>query len=88
MAALPAASPAVTVTCVEPAGRTSPLMVQLVVPEAMPLAPWLVTQVTWATPTLSDAVPPRLKLELDVLKVGPEVGEVMLMVGGVVSGGV
>jgi hypothetical protein len=45
-------------------------------------------QVTLVTPTLSLAVPRRLIVLLLVLYVEPVVGEVMLMLGAVVSGGV
>jgi hypothetical protein len=34
------------------------LALQLVVPVAVPLTPRLLDQLTWETPTLSDAVPP------------------------------
>ena len=71
--------------CVEPDAKVSPLMVQLVVPAAMPLAPLSVDQVTCVTAALSDAVPPRLIVLLDAVKLEPEVGDVMAMVGGVVS---
>ena len=67
VAAFPAASLAVTVTRLEPDCRASPLMVQLVVPDARPLPPRSLTQVIWVTPTLSDAVPLRLRLLFDVL---------------------
>src|SRR5213593_4542318 len=62
-----------------------PLAVQLVVPVAVPLPPRLFAHVTWVTPMLSDAVPPRVRGELLVAKVGLEVGDVMKTVGGVVS---
>jgi len=63
-----------------------PLVVQLVVPVAVPLPPRLFAHVTWVTPTLSDAVPPRVRRELLVVKVGLEVGDVIVIAGGVVSG--
>jgi hypothetical protein len=53
----PAASRAVTVTTFDPLSSTT-LAVQLFVPVAVPLRPRLLDQVTWVTPTLSDAVPP------------------------------
>src|SRR6266545_6453672 len=62
-----------------------PLAVQLVVPVAVPLPPRLFAHVTWVTSTLSAAVPPRVRGELLVVKVGLEVGDVMVTVGGVVS---
>src|SRR5512145_514299 len=62
-----------------------PLAVQLVVPVAVPLPPRLFTHVTRVTPTLSDAVPPRVREELLVRKVALEVGDVMVTMGGVVS---
>jgi len=55
--AFPAASRAVMVTVLEPSWRAIPLVVQLLVPLATPLPPRLFDQVTWVTPTLSDAVP-------------------------------
>ena len=83
--ALPAASRAVTVITLEPLTRVMPEADQLVVPVAVPLPPWLLVHVTWVTPMLSEAVPPRVSgLEL-VLYVGFEVGEVIVTVGGVVS---
>jgi hypothetical protein len=85
VAGLPAASRAVTVSTFDPAWRTTPLAVQLVVPAAVPLPPRLFAHVTWVTPTLSDAVPPRVRRELLVAKVGLEVGDMMVTVGGVVS---
>jgi len=62
-----------------------PVTVQLVVPVAVPLPPRLFAHVTWVTPTLSDAVPPRIRRELLVVKVGLEVGDVIVTVGAVVS---
>ncbi len=59
--------------------------VQLVVPVAVPLPPALFVHVTWVTPTLSDAVPPSVRGVVLVLKVGLEVGEVTVSVGGVAS---
>ena len=82
---MPAASEAVTVICVVPEAKVSPLTVQLVVPAAMPLAPLSVDQVTCVTPELSDDVPARLIVPPDAVKLDPEVGDVMAMVGGVVS---
>jgi len=73
------------VICVVPDAKVSPLMVQLVVPVAMPLAPLSVDQVTCVTAALSDAVPAMLIVLLDAVKLEPEVGDVMTMVGGVVS---
>jgi hypothetical protein len=70
-----------------PARRGIPVTVQVVVPLAVPLPPRSLTHVTWVTPTVSVAVPPRVRGLLLVLKVGFEVGDVMLTVGGVVSGG-
>ena len=40
---------------------------------------------TRVTAALSDAVPPRLIVLLEAVKLEPEVGDVMTMVGGVVS---
>jgi hypothetical protein len=44
-----------------------------------------VAQVICDTPALSDAVPPRLIVLLDAVKLEDEVGDVMLIAGGVVS---
>jgi hypothetical protein len=82
---LPAASDAVTVSTFAPERRAIPLAVQLVVPVAVPLPPRLFAHVTCVTPMLSDAVPPIVRGEVRVLYVGPEVGEVIATVGGVVS---
>src|SRR5207244_4432923 len=85
VAVLPAASCAVTVSTFVPSWRAIPLAVQLVVPLAVPLPPRLLAHVTWATPTLSDAVRPCVRGELLGLYVDAVVGVVMAMVGGVVS---
>ena len=77
---LPAASRAVTVTCVLPEGTASPAIAQLDVPVAVPLAPWSVDQVTWVIPALSDAVPLKLIVLFEVVKLGFRVGEVMVTV--------
>jgi hypothetical protein len=62
-----------------------PLVLQLVVPLNVPPPPRLLLQVTWVTPTLSEAVPPIVRLLLDVVYVLALVGLVMLMLGDVVS---
>ena len=67
VAMFPAASRAVTVRRFVPAWRTIPLAVQLVVPLAVPLPPRSFAHVTWVTPTLSEAVPPRASGLLPVL---------------------
>jgi hypothetical protein len=67
VAVLPAASRAVTVSTFVPGWRMTPLAIQLVVPVAVPLPPWLFVHVTWVTPTLSEAVPPSVREELFVL---------------------
>jgi hypothetical protein len=54
---LPAASRAVIVRTFDPDWREIELTDQFVVPLAVPLPPRLLDQVTWVTPTLSDAVP-------------------------------
>ena len=73
----PAASRAVTVTVLEPSWRAIGLVVQLLVPVAAPLPPRLFTHVTWVTPTLSPAVPPRLSGLALVVYVALPVGAVM-----------
>ncbi len=65
-----------------------PETLQLEVPLAVPLRPRLFDQVTWVTPTLSDAVPLSDTGLLDVVYVLLDVGEPMLIEGFVVSGGV
>ena len=80
---LPAASRANTVIVFVPPISPTLVMLQLVVPLAVPLAPLLLDQVTCVTPTLSVLVPER---EIgDVVNVEPEVGETMLTDGGAVS---
>src|SRR5262245_15241170 len=81
---LPAASRAVTVSTFDPDCRTMPLAVQLVVPVAVPEPPRLLAQVTWVTPTLSDAVPCRVMEALPVVYEAPD-GDVIETVGFVVS---
>src|SRR5438552_1500226 len=81
----PAASRAVTVSTFDPDCRATPLAVQLVLPVAVPEPPRLFVQVTWVTPTLSDAIPCRVREELAVVYAGPDVGEVTAIVGFVVS---
>jgi len=56
-----------------------------VLPVAVPEPPRLFVQVTWVTPTLSDAVPCRVREELAVVYAGPDVGDVTAIVGFVVS---
>jgi hypothetical protein len=85
VAVLPAASRAVTVMTFEPSTSRIPLTVQVVVPEAVPLPPRLLTHVTCVTPTLSLARPPRLSVEVPVVMAPLVVGDVMLTVGRVVS---
>jgi hypothetical protein len=83
----PAASRAVTVRTFAPDCRGIPLAVQVVVPLAVPPPPRSFAQVTAVTPTLSAAVPPRVRGVLLVAYVAAAVGAVMLSVGGVVSAG-
>ena len=78
---LPVTLRAVTVTRVTPVVKVSPGIVQLLAPVAMPLAPRSVVQVTCVTPALSKAVPLKLIGLLVVVKVAPEVGEVMMTAG-------
>jgi hypothetical protein len=54
---LPAASRAVTVMTLTPLCRATLPLVQAVVPDAVPLPPCSLTQVTCTTPTLSLAKP-------------------------------
>ena len=82
---LPAASRAVTVRTFAPGCREIPLADQLVVPVAVPLPPRSLDQVTWVTPTSSEAVPPRVTELLFVPYAALVVGAVMATVGAVVS---
>ena len=63
----PAASRAVTVMTLDPLRSAMPVADQLMVPVAVPLPPWLFAQVTWVTPTLSEAVPAMFRDEELVL---------------------
>jgi hypothetical protein len=81
----PVVSWAVTVMELLPVTRETEAVHELV-PDALPEPPVvLLVQVTRATPTLSDAVPPRFMAGLDVEYVGLEVGEEMVIVGFMVS---
>jgi hypothetical protein len=78
----PDPSCAVTVMAFAPDTSAMPVIVQLVVPEAVPDPPVAAfTHVIDVTPTLSDAVPPRSTLEDDVAYVGDTVGVVIVHVG-------
>ncbi len=57
------------------------------VPLAVPLPPFELTQVTWLTPTLSEALPDKLMEELFVLYLALLVGDFIVTTGAVVSGG-
>ena len=83
---LPAASLAVTVMVLLPETKAIPATDQEVVPEAVPevLLAELV-QPTADTPILSEAVPDKEILELVAEQVALDVGEVMAMLGEVVS---
>ena len=78
----PAASVAVKTTVFIPRVRGTGEVVQLVVPEAVPLAP-VVTfcQVTLVTPTLSEAMPSRVTGLVGAVYVG----KVVVIVGGTIS---
>jgi hypothetical protein len=69
----------------EPGCNVTPEADQLVVPVAVPLPPALLLHVTCVTPTLSAAVPAIVSGVVFVEYVVPDVGEVILTVGGVVS---
>ena len=56
------------------------------VPVATPLPPRSVAQVICVTPMLSEAIPPTLTLVPEVVNVVADVGDVMMMLGGAVSG--
>ena len=80
-----AASLAVTVITLVPLYNVIPLRLHEVVPLQTPLPPLLLDQVTWVTPTLSEAVPPMFSELLLVEYVELVVGEVMVIEGSVVS---
>jgi hypothetical protein len=89
VAVFPAASRATTAITLFPETSATEAIVQLVVPVAVPFAPVArFVHTTAVTPTLSDAVPPSESGEEAVVYVGEEVGEVIVQVGAVVSGGV
>jgi hypothetical protein len=81
----PAASDAVIVIVLPP-GCNGTEADHEIVPDASPEPPVaLLVQVTRATPTLSDAVPLRFMVGLDVAYVGLEVGVEMVIIGFMVS---
>jgi hypothetical protein len=83
---LPAVSVTVTVMALSPATSAIGATVQEVVPVTTPTAPFAaLTQVTVATPTLSEAVPPSAIDAADVRKFGSAVGLVIVTVGTVAS---
>jgi len=80
-----AASRAVTVMTFAPLCSVTPVMLQLVVPVAVPLPPRSLLQLTCVTPTASAAVPLTLSVAELLVYVVDVVGAVMEMVGAVVS---
>ena len=82
---LPAPSVAVTVMTFDPVCSPIEDTLHVVVPDAVPLPPLLFAQLTDATPTLSAAVPPICRVELDDVKDVPVVGVAIEIVGRVVS---
>jgi hypothetical protein len=66
LATFAAASRAVTVMTFDPFCSVIPDTDQLAVPAAVPLPPRLLVQVTCVTPTLSEAIPPKL-IELELV---------------------
>ena len=66
---LPATSLAVTVIVLFPDCRLMPVADQSAVPVAVPEPPLLLTQLTWVTPWLSEALPLRVMLLFDVVYV-------------------
>ena len=78
---MPPLSCAVTVITLEPLCKAMPLAFHVVVPAAVPLPPWSDAQLTCVTVMLSDTVPLRLTLVLEVVKVEAEVGAVMVIAG-------
>ena len=65
-AGLPAASRAVTVITLTPDCKVIPVTVQFAVPAAVPPPQRSHAQVTCVTPTLSEALPPILRLLKEV----------------------
>ena len=82
---MPAASVAVTVMTFDPTCRPIEGTLHVVVSDAVPLPPLLFDHVTDLTPTLSAAVPPICRLELDDVKDVPVVGVAIETVGRMVS---
>ena len=83
---LPAASRAVTVITLLPDCSVIEAADQVAVPLALPLPPRLLDQLTWVTPTLSEAVPLKASGDDVAVCVALEVGPVMVTAGLVVSG--
>jgi len=83
----PDASAAVIWKIFNPRCKIMPSTNQLLVPVAMPLPPRSFDQVTCVTALLSDTSPAILIAPVAVEKVGAAVGEVILRLGGVSSGG-
>jgi hypothetical protein len=82
----PDPSCAVTVTAFAPDTSAMPVIVQPVVPTAVPDPPVAAfTHVTDVTATLSDAAPPRSTLDDDVAYVGDAVGVVIVQPGAAES---
>ena len=83
---LPALSLAVTVITLLPLERLIPEAFQLVVPIAVPLPPLSFAQLTLFIPlVVSEALPPKLIVELVEVYVESDVGLVMVTVGTAVS---
>lgn len=83
----PAASLAVTVMTLLPDCSVMPDADHEVVPEQVPEPPLSLDHVTAATPTLSEAVPPMERVDEVVVYVPLLTGEVIDILGVVVSGG-
>jgi hypothetical protein len=81
----PAASDAVTVITFAPSWRTIPGALHVFTPEQVPLPPRSFVQVTFFTPTLSEAVPDMDCFRLFVVQVAPDVGYANVTVGFVTS---
>ena len=81
-----AASRAVTVIVLSPSCNEMFDIVQLVVPEAVPVPPRLLVQVTLVAAMLSEALPPKFMASCSVEYASADVGDVIVTVGAVVSG--
>jgi hypothetical protein len=82
----PTPSCALTTITLSPSCKLTDATLQLVVPDVVPFAPVArFVHTTTVTPTLSEAVPPRLIVADEVPYVGEEVGAVIVQTGAAAS---